>query len=72
VVLLAHEHDTAAELARKLGEAAALRVAPAGGARVWVRGQPLGPNVTVASAGLQPLDRIDVRFSRADGEEPAS
>jgi hypothetical protein len=67
VVVLAHEQDTAAELARKLAEASALRVAPARGARVWVRGQPLGSNVTVASAGLQALDRIDVRF----GEEPA-
>ena len=65
--MLALEQDTAAELARKLTEAAALRVAPAAGARVWVRGRPLGPNVTVAAAGLQALDRIDVRF----GEEPA-
>jgi hypothetical protein len=68
--VLAHEQDTVAELARKLGEAAALRVAPAAGARVWVRGQPLGPTVTVAAAGLQALDRIDVRFERRDGEEP--
>ena len=71
MVVLAHEQDTAAELARKLGEAAALRVAPAAGARVWVRGQPLGANVTVASAGLQALDRIDVRFGHPDEEEPA-
>ena len=67
--MLAQENDTAAELARKLGEAAALRVAPGQGACVWVRGQPLGANVTVASAGLQALDRFDVRFARPHPEE---
>ena len=66
--MLAHEQDTAAELARKLTEAAALRVAPAKDARVWVRGQPLDPDVTVAAAGLRALDRIDVRAARGDAE----
>jgi hypothetical protein len=67
LLVLAHEHDTAAELARKLQEAAALRVAPAGGARVWVYGEPLEASVTVAAAGLRALDRFDVRFDvRAD------
>jgi hypothetical protein len=61
LLVLAREQDTAAELARKLQEAAALRVAPAPGARVWVRGEPLEPSMTVEAAGLQAQDRFDVR-----------
>jgi hypothetical protein len=61
LLVLAAEEDTAAELARKLQAAAALRVAPADGLRVWARGQRLEANVTVASSGLQALDRFDVR-----------
>jgi hypothetical protein len=69
LLVLADEHDTAATLARKLEEAAALRVAPAPGARVWARGAPLEPSLTVADAGLQALDRFDVRF---DDDEDAA
>jgi hypothetical protein len=72
LLVLAEERDTAADLARKLGEAAALRVAPVDGARVWVRGRPLEPSVTVAAAGLRPLDRIDVRAERGDEEDGPS
>jgi hypothetical protein len=68
LLVLAREQDTAADLARKLEEAAALRVAPAGAARVWVRGERLAPHVTVAAAGLKALDRFDVRFERGGGE----
>jgi hypothetical protein len=62
LLILATEQDTAAELARKLQDAAALRVAPAERVRVWVRGAPLAPASTVAAAGLQALDRFDVRL----------
>jgi hypothetical protein len=61
LLVLAADEDTAAELARKLQAAAALRVAPADGLRVWARGRRLEPDVTVASCGLQALDRFDVR-----------
>jgi hypothetical protein len=61
LLVLAAEEDTAAELARKLQAAAALRVAPAADLRVWARGQRLEANATVASCGLQALDRFDVR-----------
>ena len=67
LLILAGEQDTAAELARKLQDAAALRVAPTGGARVWAHGEPLEPSATVAGAGLQALDRFDVRFDGARG-----
>ena len=62
LLILAEEQDTAAALARRLQDAAGLRVAPASGARVWVRGQPVEASATIAATGLQALDRFDVRF----------
>jgi len=61
LLVLAGEQDTAAELARKLQDAAALRVARADRVHVWARGERLAGNVTIAAAGLQALDRFDVR-----------
>jgi hypothetical protein len=66
LLVLAREQDTA--LAEKLQEAAALRVAPEAGARVWVRGEPLEPSVTVARAGLQALDMFEVRVTAGGAE----
>jgi hypothetical protein len=68
LLVLASEQDTAAALAAKLQAAAAPRVRPREGARVWANGQKLERWVTVAAAGLGPLDRIDVRFD--PGAEP--
>jgi hypothetical protein len=71
LLVLVREGDTAATLAAKLQDAAALRVAPAAGARVWVRGEPLDPTVTVAGAGLQALDKFEVKVdadARGGGE----
>ncbi len=61
LVVLAHEHDTMADLARQLQEAAALRVAPHAAATVWFNGAPVADATTVEAAGLRPLDRFDVR-----------
>jgi hypothetical protein len=61
LVVLANEQDTMTELARKLQEAAALRVAPAAEATVWFNGAPVGRGATVAAAGMRALDRFDVR-----------
>jgi hypothetical protein len=61
LLVLAGEQDTAAELARKLQEAASLRVARAERVHVWARGARLAGNVSIAAAGLQALDRFDVR-----------
>lgn len=61
LVVLADEQDTMAELARKLEQAAALRVAPPEAAVVWINGAPLEPSTTVKTAGLHALDRFDVR-----------
>ena len=60
LVVLVHDGQTMAEVAACLQEAASVRVAPAPTARVYVRGRPLEPSVTVAEAGLRPLDRVDV------------
>ncbi|HVX93283.1 MAG TPA: toluene-4-monooxygenase system B family protein [Polyangia bacterium] len=71
LLVLAREDQTLASLARALQDAGALRVAPADGARVWVRGEALESSSTVAAAGLQPLDRFDVRFgSELGGRGP--
>ena len=69
MLVLAGEHETAAMLARKLQDAAALRVARADAVHVWTRGQRLEGHVTVAAAGLQALDRFDVRRD-AEVESP--
>jgi hypothetical protein len=70
LLVLAREDETLASLARALQEAAALRVAPADGARVWVRGEPLDPTSTVAASGLQAQDRFDVRFDVRSDSQP--
>ena len=61
LVVIADEQDTMADLARKLQEAAALRVAPHATPMVWFNGAPVGEATTVEAAGLRPLDRFDVR-----------
>jgi hypothetical protein len=60
LVLLVHDDDTVADIAACLQEAAACRVAPKPVARVFRDGRCLDPGLTVAQAGLQALDRVDV------------
>jgi hypothetical protein len=60
LLVLADSDDTMAQVADSLQRAAQVRVPPRPGLRVWVHGQPLDPGLTVARAGLAPLDRIDV------------
>jgi hypothetical protein len=60
LLLLAHDTDTIAEIARKLQQAAAVRVPPRPLASVYHAGQLLAPELTVASAGLSALERVDV------------
>jgi hypothetical protein len=63
LLILTDEHETVAALARKLQDAAALRVEPRAGVSVWTKGAPLPPSATVGAVGLQALDRFDVRFT---------
>jgi hypothetical protein len=60
LLVLAHDTDTIAEVARKVQQAAAVRVPPSASARVVFEGRTLSDGSTVAEAGLTALDRVDV------------
>jgi hypothetical protein len=60
LLLLADEDETLAELARRLQESAALRVAPFDSPEIRHQGRSLPPELRVGAAGLGALDRIDV------------
>jgi Toluene-4-monooxygenase system protein B (TmoB) len=60
LLLLAEEGDTVLELARKLQEAASIRVARNDKIDFVFDGKAIDPGLTVAQAGLQELDRFDV------------
>jgi hypothetical protein len=62
VVVLAHSDGTAAELAEKLMQATAVRVARR--ERFWVMsgGRILDPGATLRMQGLQALDRVDLMW----------
>jgi Toluene-4-monooxygenase system protein B (TmoB) len=60
LLVLVHDTDTIAQLARTLVAAAAVRVAPAPRARVYRGTLELDPTHTVARAGLTALERVDL------------
>lgn len=60
LVILVDEEDTLDALAQKLQEAASLRVARRDRVRVIYNDKVMSPGVTVARAGMQPLDRFEV------------
>jgi hypothetical protein len=60
LLVLAEESDTAAVLVDKLVAAARVRVAPRANLCVIHEGKVLDARTTVASAGIQALDRFDV------------
>jgi hypothetical protein len=60
LLILAEEDDTVETLARKLQDAASLRVAGRHQVQVVVNEKAMDPSITIAQAGLQPLDRFDV------------
>jgi hypothetical protein len=60
LVVLVHDDERVRDIAERLQQAAAVRVAPRAEAHVYVRGQRLDPDLTVAAAGIAALDRIDV------------
>jgi Toluene-4-monooxygenase system protein B (TmoB) len=60
LLILAEEGDTLQALARKLQDAASLRVAGRDRVQVVYNGKTMDPTITVAQAGLQALDRFDV------------
>lgn len=60
LLVLCEEADNVVELARKLQDAASIRVAAHDKVEVVYNGKALDPGLTVAQAGLQALDRFDV------------
>ena len=60
LLMLAEEGETVLELARKLQDAASIRVARSENVEFIYDGRTIDPGLTVAEAGLQALDRFDV------------
>ena len=60
LLVLAEEDETILELARKLQDAASLRVARRDRVQVLYNGKTMDPTMTIAQAGLEALDRFDV------------
>jgi hypothetical protein len=60
LLVFAEEVETVQELARKLQDAASIRVARNDDVELLYNGKTVDPVLTVAQAGLQALDRFDV------------
>ena len=60
LLILTEEGETIQTLAQRLQDAASLRVGGSERLKVVYNGQAIDPVLTVAQAGLQPLDRFDV------------
>lgn len=60
LLILAEEGETVLQLARKLQDAANIRVARGENVDFLYDGKTIDPVLTVAQAGLQALDRFDV------------
>jgi hypothetical protein len=64
LVVLARPSDTARDLAARLAEAAAVRVAPRvapmESGRIMFRDKILDPKATLRGEGIGPLDRVDL------------
>jgi hypothetical protein len=60
LLILAEGDDTVEALARKLQDAASLRIAGRSQVQVVHNERAIDPLITVAEAGLQALDRFDV------------
>jgi hypothetical protein len=62
LLVLAEEDETILELARKLQDAASIRVARNDRIQLVYDGKTIDPALTVGQAGLQALDRFDVMW----------
>ena len=60
LLVVAEEDETVLALARKLQDAASIRVARNDKIAVVCNGSAIDPGLTVARAGFQALDRFDV------------
>lgn len=60
LLMLAEEGETVLALARKLQDAASIRVARSEKIEIVYNGKAIDPRLTVLQAGFQALDRFDV------------
>lgn len=60
-LIVAEEGETIGSLARKLQEAASIRVNPRRDVRLIYQEQLIDPALTISEAGLAALERFDVR-----------
>jgi hypothetical protein len=60
LLLLIEEDETVHDLASKLQQAANVRVRRQARAEVWYKNRRLEPQLTIAQAGFEPLERFDV------------
>ena len=60
LLVVAEEGETVLELARKLQDAASIRVARNDKIDLVYNGKAIDPGLTIGQAGLQALDRFDV------------
>jgi hypothetical protein len=67
VLIVSEENGTVASLARKLQDAASIRVTPHNRTHVVYRGKVIDPALTLAEAGFTELERFDVREEPAHG-----
>jgi len=67
LVVVVDERATIAEVVAMLFEAASMRVAPRPDLRLRWRDRVLDPDLTVAAAGLEALDRVDVIAAAGEG-----
>ena len=63
LLVVAEEGETVLELARKLQDAASIRVARNDKIDLVYNGKAIDPGLTIGQAGLQALDRFDVIWS---------
>jgi hypothetical protein len=60
LLILVHDRQRVREIVAVLQQAAAPRVAPFPNAVVYWKGMRVDPDTTIAKAGIEPLDRVDV------------
>jgi len=71
VVVLAQPEEPMTDLAARLAEAAAVRVAPGHEGAIRYDGRILDSRATLRSAGIQPLERVDLIWKAAPARTPA-
>lgn len=60
LLVLIHDDESVAEIVVKLQAAAAVRVPPRSRMAVYHQGRRLDPGLSLATAGLSALERVDV------------